>query len=216
MKLKIQDRKICSWTIVVISNTLKMTRTQIKEVGLDGFINDVWNACASGDDISFSKIRDKHSVTGQYAQFIKNECLTQKKGTRMYTVNKGLNKDTLAKKLSSLTIREMNDVLKGKLVLSFGKKKALKHLSDGDMTLSSTKFEPVELDTKKEVVQTTMQFVEATNEEVTDLTRKQLQNSELTIKVQRTYPGGKDSTQFIVKEGFTYDKLLAQVIGLKR
>ena len=193
-----------------------MKRNEIKKIGLVGFIDDVWTACASESDISFSKIRRDHGVTGQYVQFVKNNCLTQKTGTRMYTVNQGIDKELLANKLSNLTIKEMTEVLKGKSILNIGGKKLLKHLAVGDHTTSSTKFENVELDTQKEVVQTTMQFVEATPKEASDLTRKQLLSSELPITVARTYPGGKDSSQFIVKEGFTYDKLMAEVIRLKR
>ena len=127
-----------------------------------------------------------------------------------------MNKELLASKLSNLTIREMTDVLKGKTILTFGGKKVLKHLADGDLTTSSTKFETVDLSTKKEVAKTTKQSVLATQTEIDDLTGSGLKNVTLSIQVKRVFPGGSDSSTFLVKDGLTYNKLLSEVNKFKK
>lgn len=189
-----------------------MERIEKKKLSISNFLDDLWTACAEGTKFKFDKTREKYSVSQQYTSFVKNNCVDQLPGTRVYRVRQGWNKDNIAEVLSKLSIKEMGN---SELVLQKFQSlpKKLKHTSPTDTITKVTRFDQVEADTKKEVIGLNKASKAV---EIDDLSQKPLPNARVIISVRREYPGGSDATSFEVKEGMTYSEIVSLVNPLKK
>ena len=203
---------------------MSITRVQKKRNALNGFIDDLWTACAEGRQFQVDKTRSKYSLTQAYAKYIMDNCV-EKKGIYLYTVKKGQRRRNITEVLSNLPISTVKEaVVRGTNLLApavVGAYQApsnanLRHLAPGDTLLKATRLDAatdvVDKATVKEVKAISKHGVQM---EIDDLSGKKLPNSVITLKVMRTYPGGNDSTEFAVSKNLDYNGLLSLVNKFK-
>jgi len=133
-----------------------MTNIERKRQSIQGFLNDLWDACASNSAFEVKKTQMKHRTSNEYCAYIMRHVVRKRPEAYRFSVNPDWNKEWLANKLSALTIDAMKKVLEA-TANGADPKSLIKHINSGDIVKSPYRFETagvVEKETKEEVGKT--------------------------------------------------------------
>lgn len=133
-----------------------MNNIEKKRQSIQGFLNDLWDACASGSSFELVKTQKKHRTSNEYCAYIMRHVVRKLPEPYRFSVNPDWNKEWVANKLSALTIDAMKKVLEA-AANGADPKSLIKHINSGDIVKSPYRFETVgvvEKETKEEVDRT--------------------------------------------------------------
>ena len=199
-----------------------MKKEEKKKIALQGFLNNLWEACENGQQFNIAKMQAQHNMSGEYVRFITKHVITRKKGiSSTYSIKPNWNKDKLISKLSSMSIKTVKTFLNSDVV---SPSSFMKHLNNGDVIAKVHRFESfdnnsklnklakVEHSTKNEVAKLSTHSAI----EIDDLSGREIQDATIKVTVSRMYSGGSDSTSFEVKPSVSYSQILSLVTPLKK
>lgn len=199
-----------------------MKKEEKKKIALQGFLNSLWEACANGQQFNITRMQAQHNVSGEYVRFITKHVISRKKGiSSTYSINPSWNKDKLASKLSSMSIKTVKTFLNTD---SVSPSSFMKHLNNGDIIAKVHRFDS--FDNKAELNKLAKVQSSTKNEvaklpthsaiEIDDLSGREIQDATVKVTVSRVYSGGSDSTSFEVKPSVSYTQILSLVNPLKK